>query len=171
MKKHVVFTLGDWPAQFYIRQAVYRSLYPGGGRAKPTDYTIADVDHDHDHYTTHILQSTGHIPGTFCTEEMQSIMSLMGPLHILLNAREDICEKYHLLIKHINEQLFLGCQLAKKPKPWRTTLLLEIIYGGWTLIRASAITCFSFCKLMQYGILFNLILDNYLSLIDIRYFF
>lgn len=134
MKKHAVFTPGDWPAQFYIRQAVYRSLYPGGGRAKPTDYTITDVDHDHDHYTTHILQSTGHTPGTFWTAEMQSIVPLMGPLHISLNAREDICEIYHPLMKHIYEQLFPGCQLAKKAKPWRTALLLEIIYDGWTLI-------------------------------------
>ena len=49
MRKYVVLAPEDGPAQFYIRQAVYRSLYPNG-RAKPIDYPIANVDHDHDYY-------------------------------------------------------------------------------------------------------------------------
>ena len=65
---------------------------------------------------TIIQHMSGHTPGTFWTEEMQSIVPLMGPLHISLNAREDICEIYHPLMKHIYEQLFPGYQLAKKPK-------------------------------------------------------
>ena len=70
MRTYVVLTPGDWPAQFYIQQAVYRSLYPGG-RAKPTDYPIADVDHDHDYCTTYIPHSTSHATGTIWTEEAQ----------------------------------------------------------------------------------------------------
>ena len=167
VRTYVVLMPGDWPAQFYIQQAVYRSLYPSA-RAKPTDHPIADIGHDHDYYTTHIPHSTSHVTGTIWTEEVQSIVPLMGPLHISLNACEDICEIYHPFMKHIYQQLFPGCQLAKKPKPWRTTLLLEIIYGGWTLIRASAIASFSNCKLMQFGIVLNL-LDNYLPLVLIIY--
>ena len=168
MKNYVVLTPGDWPAQFYVRQAVYSSLYPNG-KAKPKDDNPVEyVVHDQDHYLTLILHSTTHATGTSWTEEMQSIVPLMGPLHISINAREDICEVYHPFMKYLYEQLFPGCQLAKKPKPWRTTLLIEIIYGGWTIIRASAITSFSKCKLMQYGILLNL-LDNYLPLVLIIY--
>ena len=50
---------------------------------------------------------------------MDSIIPLIGPLHISLNAREDICELYHPLMKQIYEKLFRGCLLACKPKPWR----------------------------------------------------
>ena len=77
---------------------------------------------------------------------------------------------HHPLIKYIYEQLFPGCQLACKPKPWRVTLIMEIIYGGWTFIRDTVVDCFSKWKLLQYGILLNL-LDNYLPLVLIIYVF
>ena len=71
-------------------------------------------------------------------------------------------------MKHINEKLFPGCLLACKPKPWRITLLLELIYGGWTLIRITVIRQFSKCKHVEYAILLNL-LDNYLPTVLIMY--
>ena len=48
--------------------------------------------------------------------------------------------------------------------PWRRTLILELIYGGWTLIRSAVITTFSSCRDPEYGALLNL-LDNYLPLV------
>ena len=48
--------------------------------------------------------------------------------------------------------------------PWRRTLLLELVYGGWTLIRSAVITTFSSCRDPEFGALLNL-LDNYLPLV------
>ena len=101
-------------------------------------------------------------------KEIDSIIPLIGPLHISLNAREDICELYQPLMKHIYKKLFPGYLLACKPKPWRITLLLELIYGGWTLIRTTVIRQFSKCKQVEYAIFLNL-LDNYLPTVLIMY--
>ena len=44
--------------------------------------------------------------------------------------------------------LFLKkAKLAKKPKPWRISLLLKVLYGGWTLIRDMMLSVFYKCKL------------------------
>jgi hypothetical protein len=50
--------------------------------------------------------------------------------------------------------------LAEKPKPCRIKFILEIIYGGWTLIRRTVKAVFSNYKDLQCGTLLNF-LDNY----------
>ena len=35
MPKYLVLVPGDWPEQFYIRKAVYKSVYPQGKSRKP----------------------------------------------------------------------------------------------------------------------------------------
>ena len=67
-------------------------------------------------------------------------------------------------MKYINESIFQGRKLANKPKRWRSTLLLELIYGGWTLIRSAVITSFASGRDPEDGSLLNL-LDNYLPLV------
>jgi hypothetical protein len=37
--------------------------------------------------------------------------------------------------KKVYCRFFPGCTLAETPKPWGINLILEIVYGGWTLIR------------------------------------
>ena len=37
-------------------------------------------------------------------------------------------------------------KLAKKPQAWGVSLLLEVLYGGWTLVRESILSVFCFCK-------------------------
>ena len=175
MQKYVILMPGDWPAQFYIRQAVYQSIYPTGkvvSRNTDVSDSIPESSSpplDHNKYTVHIPSSMStDTSATPWKREINSIVPLIGPLHISLNAREDICELYHPLIKHIYEQLFPGCHLANKPKPWRVTLILEIIYGGWTLIRDTVADCFTKCKTPWYAILYNLF-DNYLPVVLIIY--
>lgn len=63
----------------------------------------------------------------------------------------------------IYESVFPGKKLADKPKPWRIQFLLELTYGGWTLVRTVVKSVFSRVKDLQYGILVNL-LDNYIPL-------
>ena len=64
----------------------------------------------------------------------------------------------------VYEKNFPSSKLADKPKPWRISLLLEVVYGGWTLIRHSVISKFCRFKDAEYGTLFNL-LDNYIPLV------
>ena len=44
--------------------------------------------------------------------------------------------------KKVYEQLFPNTNLPEKPKPWQINLLLEIVYGGWVLIRATTLQTF-----------------------------
>ena len=73
-----------------------------------------------------------------------------------------------MFIKFINcfsaiyRHLFNG-QLAKKPKPWRITLLLELFFGGWTLIREPVLQRLQRFKDVQFLTLINLA-DNYVPL-------
>ena len=53
--------------------------------------------------------------------------------------------------------------LAEKPKPWRFSVILEITYGGWTLIRESVLLMFYKSKDIQFMTLVNL-LDSYILL-------
>ena len=70
------------------------------------------------------------------TAPVQVIVPLIGPLHVSLNAREDFMINYHDFFRYIYENIFQCSKLADdKSKPWRTSMILEIVYGGWTLIR------------------------------------
>ena len=78
LEAFVIPFIGDWPAQFYVRQMVY------------------NVDN-----------------------HLHNIISFFGPLHITLNARENIVLKFYMAFD-LYSFLFHGKKaLAKKPKPWR----------------------------------------------------
>ena len=134
LSKFVVLFPGDHPSQFYPRQIIYETLCK---------------------YIANITSKTS-IPH----EELLSLVPLIGPLHIDLNADEDLVLNYHPFVKSLYESLFPSRFLAEKPKPWRIQFILEIIYGGWTLIRRTVKAVFSNCKDLQYGTLLNF-LDNY----------
>ena len=55
---------------------------------------------------------------------------LVDSLHLPLKSSEDLlfAELYCFLFGN-------KTKLAKKPLPWRVSLLLEVLYGGWTLVR------------------------------------
>ena len=48
-------------------------------------------------------------------------------------------------------------------QPWRISLLLEVMYGGWTLVWDMIMSVFCKCKDVQFLTLVNL-LDNYIPL-------
>ena len=79
----------------------------------------------------------------------------MGPLHVDLNADEDIVTNFLPFLRFVYESIFPGKKLADK----RIQFLLEVIYGGWTLVRNVLRTVFHQSKDLQYGTLLNL-LDN-----------
>ena len=53
----------------------------------------------------------------------------------------------------VYESILPGKKLADTPKPWRNQFLLQLVYGGWTLIRTVVKSVFSQFKDVQYGIL------------------
>ena len=96
---------------------------------------------------------------------LKNVIPLIGTLHISLNARECVLLLFHELFADLYAFLFgKKAKLAKKPKPWRVSLLLEVIYGGWTLVRDMILSVFYKCKDIEFLTLVNL-LDNYIPLV------
>ena len=96
---------------------------------------------------------------------LQNVVPFIGPLHISLNTRESVLLIFHEIFADLYTFLFgKTAKLAKKPKAWRISLLLEVIYGGWTLIRDAILSVFGKSKDVQYLTLVNL-LDNYVPLV------
>ncbi|CAB3998876.1 Hypothetical predicted protein [Paramuricea clavata] len=153
LTKFLVIQPGDWPCQFYCRQLVYQSL-PRHSKASTS--------------TQEHQSSTDMVKGNF--PPVTSLIPTMGPLHISLNSREHVFETFKPFFKTVYNDLFPSSKLADKPKPWRINLILETVYGGWTLIRQQVMAKFKNSKDYQYGVLFNL-LDNYLPLVLTIYTF
>ena len=139
--KFVVLLPGDYPSQFYPRKIIYELL---------NNYLL-----------TQEIENVAIDP-------LLSIVPMIGPLHIDLNSDEDLVLNFHPLLKHIYEAVFPGKNLADHPKPWRIQFTLEMVYGGWTLIRRTVKTIFQNCKDIQYGTLLNF-LDNYCPLVLTSY--
>ena len=96
---------------------------------------------------------------------LKNVVPFIGPLHVSLNARECVLLNFHQVFADLYSFLFgKKAKLAKKPKPWRISLLLEVIYGGWTLIRDMILSVFHKCKDIEFLTLLNL-LDNYTPLV------
>ena len=93
-----------------------------------------------------------------------SLVPTIGPLHISLNSREHFVHSYHPFSKTVYETIFSRSKLADNPKPWRISLILEIVDGGWTLIHHTVMAKFSQFKDAEYGTLFTL-LDSYIPLV------
>ena len=107
LNKYVLLTPGDYPAQYYIRRAAYKHSYHG----KPDSFSSAC---NKTSCQTYLGQKNHyHMQGFSLTSEcisketnttlpprieklirdpFQAFVSLLGPLHISLNAQEDIIE-------------------------------------------------------------------------------
>ena len=105
---------------------------------------------------------------TSFTDVKQAAISMVGPLHITFNAKEDIMQHFHRFFTYIYEHIFPKSKLADKPRPWRTAFLLEVTYGGWTLIWRKIKQIFRKCRHPLYGIFLNL-LDSCLPLVPSMY--
>ena len=170
LKRYSLLMPGDWPSQFYIRQNVYseiRSSSPKTSYKYEIDHRTDSLKHNFHEYGSNENQNV-HIyfgNGTkLFTKPIEAIVPCIGPLHISLNAREDVMANFHTFLKYLYEHIFLGCKLAEKPRPWRTSYILEIAYGGWSLIREKIREVFSSCKYPLYAVFLNL-LDSYLPLV------
>jgi hypothetical protein len=93
--------------------------------------------------------------------EINSFVPILGPLHVSLNSREQVLIVYNTFFQKLFHFVFgKNKVLAKKPKPWRINLLLDLAYSGWCKIRNIIITKFGcICKDIEYCMVIDL-LDN-----------
>lgn len=127
-----------------------------------------------EYLTEHCIPIPGDWPSQFYQRQMsyanalltaglQNTVASMGPLHVSLNAQENVVMKFMPFFARFYNSIFHK-QLAKKPKPWRISLLLEVLYGGWTLIRQPVLQRLGRSKDLQIRTLLNL-LENYTPLV------
>ncbi|RGB22135.1 hypothetical protein C1646_776574 [Rhizophagus diaphanus] len=79
-------------------------------------------------------------------QQLHSMQDYINALKIILESSNNT---------HLNERV----KLAKKPKPWRINLLLELAYSGWIKIRTIKNRFGSICKDIEYQMVLDL-LDN-----------
>ena len=100
---------------------------------------------------------------------INSFVPILGPLHVSLNSREHVMIIYYSFFEKLFHFVFGQKKiLAKKPKPWRINLLLDLTYSGWYKIKDIIISKFgSVCKDTEYCMIIDL-LDNIIpSTLDI----
>ena len=66
------------------------------------------------------------------------------------------------LWKHLHQAL--STKSPKSPRPWRISLVLQIVYSGWLFIRDAVKEKFKVCKDTEYMTLLNL-LDDYIPFV------
>jgi len=159
LKKYAVFQPGDWPCQFYCRQVVYQNLQTSQNCNNFSETLGTTTDH-----TYNTVPSFNSQHPNLPVPPVTSLIPTIGPLHISLNSREHVFITFRPFFKIVYENLFPSSKLAEKPKPWRINLILEIVYGAWTLIRNKVKLLFIHSKDIQFATLLNL-LDNYIPLV------
>ena len=170
LKLYLLPQPGDWPAQFYSRQIVYETLLKFS-QPVPTCLSSSATNSCNEH--TYAVPH-GSVPtrqqctiNTSVSPNQPAILSVIpciGPLHVSLNAQETVFKDFRGFFADVYCKLFPRCQLARSPKPWRISLILELVFGGWLFIRDAVKNKFSVCKDIEYRTLLNL-LDNYLPLV------
>ena len=91
---------------------------------------------------------------------MQNFVPLLGPLHVSLNSREQTLLVHYIFFEKMFHYVFGNSKvLAKKPKPWRINLLLELAIKGWKKISKIIMHKFGNSKDVEYRMALDL-LDN-----------
>ena len=92
-------------------------------------------------------------------DDIQNFIPILGPLHVSLNAREDVVLLYHRFFQKLFCTVFEKKKYPKKPKPWRINLLLQLTHDGWLEISELIIEKFGKTKDTEYRMMIDL-LDN-----------
>jgi hypothetical protein len=100
LEGRVAPVVADWPVQLFIRKALAQ---------------------------LHAQTTSNAHPQSAIPQEIQSFMPMLGPLHVSLNSREHVMLVHHCFLEKMFHSVFgKNKKLAKKPKPWRINLLLEL---------------------------------------------
>ena len=89
---------------------------------------------------------------------LRNTIPTMGPLHVSLNAQENVELKFMPFLRNFTFA-YSTSNWQKKPKPWRISLLLELAYWGWTLIRDPVNQKMARCKDLEIRTLTNLLVN------------
>jgi len=93
------------------------------------------------------------------------IVPMIGPLHVSLNSRETVFMFNYAFFNQLYCEVYMKKRpLAKKPRPYRINLLLELAVSGWNMIRTDVINKFRSCKDIEVRYLLDL-LDNITPLV------
>lgn len=137
MQKFVVIQPGDWPCQFYCRQIVYTALQKyldctssrynntenSTNNSPQENHSFSSTDSAWDHYYSFPSSATPHIQpqnfslNTSVQPSILSVVPIIGPLHISLNARENIVMNYHSFFRTIYEKIFPKSKFPDTPRP------------------------------------------------------
>jgi hypothetical protein len=92
---------------------------------------------------------------------VHNFVPILGPLHVSLNFREKAIMLYHNFFENLFHFVFGSKKtFAKKPKPWRINLILELTSEAWKQISKIIMQKFMHtCKDIEYRTLIDL-LDN-----------
>ncbi|RIB12760.1 hypothetical protein C2G38_2144913 [Gigaspora rosea] len=101
-----------------------------------------------------IQQSASNIPQVYKT-----FHPIIGPLHVALNSKETILIIKYKFFKQLFNFVFGDKKkLAKKPKPWRINLLLELAQKAWQKIKKVILEKFGpYCKDTEYRMAIDLL--------------
>ena len=115
MSQYAVIVPGDWPAQFYTRQAVYSScdLPTNGTNSEQQNKNHQQFPSLHEYGRSLNHGSATIADNSAFTKPLQSAVPMIGPLHISLNAREDVMVNYHCFFKYVYEKVFPHSKLAE----------------------------------------------------------
>jgi len=133
-QKNVIPIIADWPGQYFIQKIL-------------THY-YKEID----------AEEFNAIP---VPDNVGNFVPIIGPLHISLNFREQVILIHYSFFEKFFHYLFGEKKIfAKKPKPWRINLLLELIHNGWKKISQGILLKFgNNCQDIEYRIMLDL-LDN-----------
>ncbi|CAB4428112.1 unnamed protein product [Rhizophagus irregularis] len=97
--------------------------------------------------------------------QILNIVPFIGPLHVSLNSRETVFLINYDFFEKMYHAVFGPRKiLAKKPKPYRINLLLELVFKGWLLVKESVKNLFYNCKDPEACTFINL-LDDVIPLV------
>jgi len=98
------------------------------------------------------------------SEQILSLIPLIGPLHISLNSRETLFQTYHFFFEMLYHDLFGDKKvLSQKPKQTVINLILDLTFNGWKNIRDVIMHRFGNSKDAEYRMMIDL-LDNSIPL-------
>jgi hypothetical protein len=93
-------------------------------------------------------------------EKILHLVPLLGPLHVSLNTRETTVKMYYQFFNMFYKEVFKKKKnLAMKPQPWMTDLLLYLAHSGWMIIRKTILRKFKNNKDIEYRTFLDLF-DN-----------
>ena len=132
LQNNIIPIVADWPGQLFIRKTITKIIQLEQQQNFNNEYKI-----------------------------IKNFVPLIGPLHVSLNSREHVIKLYWDLFNELFHHVFGPRKvLAKKPKPWRINLLLDLASGGWKKISHVILNKFpKNCKDIEYRMMIDL-LDN-----------